>query len=1089
MPQLTRLRLCCIGPAMARIDDMTLSFHDATGQPVNSTLWLRNGGGKTFIMQLFLWLMCPDKRMTLTGRSIEDYIQSQDRSVIIAEWQLDGSSYGRALNEPNRYLTGVFCEWHSDRLQRLFFVARVHPDELRLTLEGLPIYSLRNERAERRTLNSFKQEWQALGNAFPSAEINETENLHTWSKLLEQAGIDPTLFGYQMKMNIREGGAEDLFKFRDADRFVDFFLELMADTTLGDTTAQTIEKFRTAFQQQTDQLQPEQHLLCNLIEQLEPLRGAADEREQMYHSVLQVRQTLNSFAEAVTQNLSHLQKDRQHTERLRDNARRAAERLHMESRQKQQRAAILSHAAAQKRVQRLENELELLQDLVKKAQLDERIWRAAGVLRHVLQAEQHAAMFEKRLAARQKEHEPLHSKVQESAYAYAAALGARIEQLRVAEERWMQTKAESRMQAHAAQIEGANKQSAATRSETEAKQLAERLATFYKTRAELESAGVLLSGEECSQAQDRLSRQRAKLNTTIQTIRQAIKRIEQEKKLVQYNISQCEREMMQAGKEEELIRKQLDEMQNERNAIEADSRLQQYLELENIDLDRLNEDAVNQLQDAEHAFENRLTELKLALLEHENIIVYLTEHHLLPPTKDVESTLKVLKKQGVTAWSGWEFIDRSVRKSDVRAMLQCMPELAFGIVVRDEHFKRAQDILGEAPLHLDTLVIVAPQEATLRNTPSPLFIIGPTSDAHFNRDTAALELSNRHSRYDQVQQHHLALVDERNKLRASVEKLRNFFKNYPQHRQNEWLVERDEMVKQRDASGKRLRQLQDEYEQLEESSEQNDQLRDDTCTELNGVDKRLSLLQAHADLLNTNPDDLEQQHHHLLSKASNLRYEANQLQAKATELDQQAENASNHVKNIAIEKSDAEKMRSLIKYLNDSPQPRAGDIQALQNLYEQLVAEYEQKIGVNEITVMLQEARKDTQSKRSTLSKHIQGIVSEAMVREALDSLSDSNDDDEVDDRYRGAIQTKANAAKDIQSTKDSLMQASQVVRDTKKACIELDIPESTRNEDIPESEESCMLEEKEKKRQAQDAEGVYEIVVGKRAKKGYPLQ
>ncbi len=122
MPQLTRLRLCCVGPAMARIDNMILPFHDATGQPVNSTLWLRNAGGKTFIMQLFLWLMCPDKRMTLTERSIEDYIQPQDRSVIIAEWQLDGGSHPRALNEPNRYLTGAFCEWRvpGERLQRLF---------------------------------------------------------------------------------------------------------------------------------------------------------------------------------------------------------------------------------------------------------------------------------------------------------------------------------------------------------------------------------------------------------------------------------------------------------------------------------------------------------------------------------------------------------------------------------------------------------------------------------------------------------------------------------------------------------------------------------------------------------------------------------------------------------------------------------------------------------------------------------------------------------------------------------------------------------------------------------------------------------
>ena len=994
--------------------------------------------------------------MTLTERSIEDYVQLQDRSIIVAEWQLDGRSRHLSPNEPNRYLTGVFCEWRAqgERLQRLFFVARVRLDEPGLTLEDLPIYGPRRDRAERRTLASFKQEWQALGNAYPSAEINETENLHTWSKLLEQAGIDPTLFGYQMKMNIREGGAEDLFKFRDADRFVDFFLELMADTTLGDTTAQTIEKFRAAFQQQTDQLQPEQHLLSKLIEKLEPLRGAADEREQMYRRVLQVRHTLDSFAETVSQNLAHLQEDKQRIEWQRDDARRAAKRLYIEARQKQQRSAILSHAARQKRVQRLENELELLQELVKKAQLDERIWRAAGPLRDVLQAEQYVAMLEGRLAARQREHEPLHSKVQESAHAYAAALSARIRQLRAEEDHWTQTKAEYRMQARAAQDESTNKQSAATRSETEAGQLAVRLATFHKTRAELEAADVLLSREEYPQAHDRLIWQRAKLNTTIQTIRQAIKRIEREKKPNQSSISQCEREKMQAENAEELIRKQFDEMEHERNAIEADSRLQQYLELEAIDLDRLNEDALNQLQDAEHALENRLTGLKLALLECETIIVYLTEHHLLPPTKDVESTLKVLKKHDIKAWSGWEFIGGNVPKSDVRAVLQRKPEVAFGIVVRDEHFQRAQDILREAAPHLDTLVVVAPQETIRSDTPSPLFVIGPAGDAHFNGDAAELELSDQHSRHHQVQQRYLALLDERNKLRDSIERLKRFFQNYPLHQQNEWRTRQDEMIKQRNASEKRVKQLQDEYQQLEESSEQNRQLNDETHTELNGVDKHLSLLQAHADLLTTIPDDLEQQHRHLLSKASNLRYEANQLQAKVTEFEQQADTAADSIKDIAVEASEIKTKYATIDYLNSSPQPCAGDILLLQNLYQQLVVEYEQKIGVNEITVMLREARKDVQSKRSTLSKHIQGTISEAKVREALDSLSDRNDDNEVDDRYRRAIQTKANATKDIQSTKAALTQASQAVLDTKNACIELDIPERTWNEDIPEDEE-----------------------------------
>jgi hypothetical protein len=830
MPQLTQLRLCCIGPATARIDDLILPFHDATGQAVNSTLWLRNAGGKTVIMQLFLWLMCPDKRLTLIESSIEDFVQSQDRSVIVAEWQLDGSSRHRTPNAPNRYLTGVFCEWRaqSERLQRLFFVARVHPGEPRLTLEGLPIYSSRNNRIERRTLASFKQEWQDLGNIYPSAEINETEHQHTWRALLEQAGIDPVLFSYQMKMNLREGGAEDLFKFRDADRFVDFFLELMTDTTPGDTTAQTIEKFRTAFQLQTDQLQPEQYLLSNLIEQLEPLRGATDEREQMYHRIVQARQMLNSFSETISQNLSHLQEYKQCTEQQRDDVRKTAESLHMEAQCKQQRAVILSHAAMRKRVQRLENELQLLQELIKKAELDERIWRAAGPLLNVLQAEQYAAMLQERLADRQKEHEPLLNKVRECACMYAAALSAKIEQLQTEYDCWTQAKEEARMQVHVANAESANKQSAATKCETEAKQLADHLAIFYETRTELEAAGVLFSREEYSQAQDRLSQQHAKIKTTIRTICQTIKKVDQDKKGIQNDILQRKQDLMQIEGNRNIIQKAINDMYIDRKSIEADGRLQQYLELETIDLDRLNEEALNQLKVVEQGLENQLTELKLVLLEHETIINYLTEHHLLPPTKDVESTLNVLKKHDVIAWSGWEFIDKSMPKSAVRSMLQHMPELAFGIVVRNEHFQKAQDILQEAAPHLDTLVVVVPQDATLNDTSLPLFVIGPTSDAHFNRDAGEAELSDQHLRYGQAQRRYLALYDERNKLHDSMERLRHFFQIYPPYKRNEWQTKQAEMVRQQDACEKCIKQLQDEYQRLEEINEQNKYLNDET---------------------------------------------------------------------------------------------------------------------------------------------------------------------------------------------------------------------------------------------------------------------
>ena len=54
MPRLCRMRLSSIGHDSARFDDLTLDFTDRQGRPTNSVLWLRNGGGKSSLLSLFL---------------------------------------------------------------------------------------------------------------------------------------------------------------------------------------------------------------------------------------------------------------------------------------------------------------------------------------------------------------------------------------------------------------------------------------------------------------------------------------------------------------------------------------------------------------------------------------------------------------------------------------------------------------------------------------------------------------------------------------------------------------------------------------------------------------------------------------------------------------------------------------------------------------------------------------------------------------------------------------------------------------------------------------------------------------------------
>ena len=100
MPKLTRLRFVSIGHPSARMQDLTLNLLDQSGMPSDSTIWLRNGGGKSSILSLFFALPRPNRRDFLGNkadakqRRLEDYILTNDRSVVAAEWTLDVQNLG-----------------------------------------------------------------------------------------------------------------------------------------------------------------------------------------------------------------------------------------------------------------------------------------------------------------------------------------------------------------------------------------------------------------------------------------------------------------------------------------------------------------------------------------------------------------------------------------------------------------------------------------------------------------------------------------------------------------------------------------------------------------------------------------------------------------------------------------------------------------------------------------------------------------------------------------------------------------------------------------------------------------------------------
>ena len=282
MPKLSRLRFVSIGHPNARMQDLTLNLNDQSGIPSDSTIWLRNGGGKSSILSLFFALPRPNRRDFLGSkadakqRRIEDYILLNDRSVVAAEWTLDLQTLGLEEDQPiARFVTGVFYEYsggNRDSLRRLFFCARVSDDVEETQLPTLPIDMVTPEGTRvRRTLLSFKQAWSALRDKYPSLQFACTENQNEWSDRLQSAGIDPGLFGYQLIMNSREGGADELFRFNSPDDFVDFLLELTVEPNKTDGITENLETYRKQLQRRKHEYLPDLALSTGLVERLTPL--------------------------------------------------------------------------------------------------------------------------------------------------------------------------------------------------------------------------------------------------------------------------------------------------------------------------------------------------------------------------------------------------------------------------------------------------------------------------------------------------------------------------------------------------------------------------------------------------------------------------------------------------------------------------------------------------------------------------------------------------------------------------------------------------------------------------------------------------
>ncbi|HEY8378797.1 MAG TPA: hypothetical protein VIK91_20035, partial [Nannocystis sp.] len=278
-----RLHFASIGHRDARLSPLTLDLREnGRGTGTDTVLWLRNGGGKSSILNLFFSLMRPGAREFLgtaaegKTRRLADYVKDNDLAFVVSEWDL--APQADLLDDVPKHVhvLGQMLSWKGlqrspdeSRLRKLLFGFRAGAD---LGFDDLPIRGLAEPVP---SFEAFREWLTAQKSRAPALEVFYTDTASAWRTYLTRLGLDPDLMKVQIQMNTREGAADESFRFKHASDFVDFFLDLAMDLDKANELSSNLETFRSRLQQRP-MLLLERKLLDAVLPPLRDL-AAADE--------------------------------------------------------------------------------------------------------------------------------------------------------------------------------------------------------------------------------------------------------------------------------------------------------------------------------------------------------------------------------------------------------------------------------------------------------------------------------------------------------------------------------------------------------------------------------------------------------------------------------------------------------------------------------------------------------------------------------------------------------------------------------------------------------------------------------------------
>lgn len=1006
MPKLARLRFVSIGHPNARMQDLTLNLSDQAGMPSDSTIWLRNGGGKSSILSLFFALLRPNRRDFLGSmadakqRRIENYILPNDRSVVAAEWVVDqvSEAIDGAIAEQPRFLTGVFYEYASgvrDNLRRLFFCARVSDSVPETQLSDIPIdMETSDGNRVRRTMMSFKQAWHGLRDSHPSLQFYCTENQSEWSEKLQAAGLDPGLFGYQLIMNSREGGADELFRFNSSDDFIDFLLELTVDPSHADMITENLETYRKQLQRRKHEFIPDLNLSTGLVEHLAPLAELHERRlktsEEAGRLVNLHHQIRSSIALNTQKCLDDEAEFTEAVKRLREQYRLG------ESVMQRNRgiAVAVSMRLAERALDLAREKAEALSQQVESAQRDRILWQAVYPYKDYVLAQKDVETYREMLSGENDKREPLLDKIGEVATAYVGAMKHQIQVLSE-ERKTIRQKSESlEQEANCIDSEAGKFESQAYAAESEARSYSKNLSERQSKYDSLIKLEIVQSGETPQQALERIE--------AAQKSRKArLRSIERNREGNAALQEECDRQLLDlqrssARKQAELKSLERDYAMGcqDRDKLENDRVFLSLLEIDSVDLDDMPDETAGHLMRKASACQETVARLRTEAASLERARVHIAEHGLMPPSVEVEALLKFLGTQ-MGAKSGWDYICRDMKatEEEKERLVRKYPALAQGIIVEEKELQRTVQLIESSSKDIPKLpiVIATPEAFDDYYHSEHVCVVGPKDHASFNVEDAKKSLDDIEHQLEVIENDIRQCEIERESYTNAANQFRVFRGKYPrgffatnQAKLAQWRVQLEDDTA-------RLEMQEDEKNRLSAAQKSDEREAFKLTNEVSAQDSAVRRLKEFVSEIDDSVEVWRQSEAEKLAQSRDLREQAESIRQKARAMRGQAKEWLRSLEPIASKISLLENDISRVKYVKEGVEPKQDSIETLKSEYTILLERVRHEFSDSEIVHSLEAAEKNAKKDLQQVKNIIRGTLTLDEVKSAFEQLSNQN--------------------------------------------------------------------------------------------------